>query len=523
MLRRLLASTLPALVVALAGSAAPAAAFAPPQGTDVSDFKRQFPRLESTAERVEAIYALEGLGGMEVADALLPVLKDEETDVRKAALKVLAKNDDAAVIEYLTSSLRKRDKALVAAACQILGEGRRSSARAEIERAIDKGDWTIKYRGAEALGSFAEAASIPTLLPLLKDSEPLVRIATADALRRIPDESAAAGPELVRLLDDKDWRVRAAVIAALARVRTKDALEPLVKIVESDEGRLVQDAAQTLTALVGRDFGRDAEIWRRWFEAYARDPGYRLPTLAELAKAEAAREAAPKGGTGVYKERKITEFLGVQTPSKRVMFIIDTSGSMEDLILERERYRDRNYPGFSKMDIVKEELARTIEALDSKTEFSIVTFATKVKPWKRGNLVPANPVNRNTAIDYARALQPLGGHSREELASAGLSGAAALGEGRTNTYGALMYGLGEPERGVLTKNDAPAVDTVFFLSDGKPSVGDLVDTDDILQAVREANGSRKITIHVLAIGEFEKGFMKNLAEQNGGVFVDLGK
>ena len=31
------------------------------------------------------------------------------------------------------------------------------------------------------------------------------------------------------------------------------------------------------------------------------------------------------------------------------------------------------------------------------------------------------------------------------------------------------------------------------------------------------------TIHTIAIGEFQKDFMRKMAEDNGGVFVDLGK
>jgi len=32
-----------------------------------------------------------------------------------------------------------------------------------------------------------------------------------------------------------------------------------------------------------------------------------------------------------------------------------------------------------------------------------------------------------------------------------------------------------------------------------------------------------VKIHTIAIGEFQKDFMRKIAEQNGGTFVDLGK
>jgi len=37
------------------------------------------------------------------------------------------------------------------------------------------------------------------------------------------------------------------------------------------------------------------------------------------------------------------------------------------------------------------------------------------------------------------------------------------------------------------------------------------------------NELRKVVIHTIAIGEFQKDFMRKIAERNGGVFVDLGK
>ncbi|MBL8694699.1 MAG: HEAT repeat domain-containing protein [Planctomycetes bacterium] len=509
-----------------AAALGPAVATCRAQSEEVADFKRVYAKKENVKERIEAIFTLDGVKGREAAEALLPCFKDENGDIRNAAAQTLVKNDAPEAVALLMETLKK-DKVLRPWACLVLGLGARKEARAEVEKLAQAkdADFSAKYRAAEALGRMGDPASIPVLLPLASDSVADVRIAVADALGRIKDETASAGPALITLLGDKEWRVRAAAIHSLAVVRTKDALEPLVNIVAGDEGRLIDDAAKTLKTLTGLDYGGDGPQWKRWLNAYGKDPKYHLPTIQELAKLAAARQQKA-GGTGVYPDRKITEFLGVKTPSKRVMFIIDVSGSMEDLILEKERYKDQNYPGYRKIDIVKEELARTLERLDSKTEFSIVTFATKVRPWKKGQLQQANVVTKTTAMDYVRGLEPIGGHSKEELAAAGLGGAANLAEGKTNTHAALLFGLGNPARGVLTKSDSnntPPVDTIFFLSDGKPSTGELVDTDDILAAIREANQKLKITIHVLAIGEFEKNFMKKLAEENGGVFVDLGK
>ena len=87
----------------------------------------------------------------------------------------------------------------------------------------------------------------------------------------------------------------------------------------------------------------------------------------------------------------------------------------------------------------------------------------------------------------------------------------------------MKTGKEAPRTGGETRDYKVDVDTIFFLSDGRPTVGDFTDPDDILREVKSANELRKVKLHTLAIGEFQKDFMKKLAEQNEGTFVDLGK
>ena len=41
--------------------------------------------------------------------------------------------------------------------------------------------------------------------------------------------------------------------------------------------------------------------------------------------------------------------------------------------------------------------------------------------------------------------------------------------------------------------------------------------------LENGNAAIEVVIHTIAIGEFQKNFMRRLAEQNGGSFVDLGR
>ncbi|MGB0333224.1 MAG: hypothetical protein ACPGPE_15550, partial [Planctomycetota bacterium] len=89
-----------------------------------------------------------------------------------------------------------------------------------------------------------------------------------------------------------------------------------------------------------------------------------------------------------YSIKNASNFVGVETPSRSILFVIDVSGSMEDLVVDREQFQDGDYPSWARMDIVKTELARTIEGLESYVKFGIISFATDTKRWKK-KLVPA--------------------------------------------------------------------------------------------------------------------------------------
>jgi hypothetical protein len=299
-------------------------------------------------------------------------------------------------------------------------------------------------------------------------------------------------------------------------VRHRDAIEPLIARLAAEEGRLQPDIAQALGEITGRDLGVRIELWQQFWTAAKAT--FQIPTDEELAKlrAKQAERRAP------YKAGGQTAYHGVETPSRAILFVIDVSGSMEQEVVDKDRYKDGGYPSYQRIDIVKTELARTIERLEPFVRFNVIAFATEVKSWKK-DLVGANVLNKSSASEFVLKLEALGGSSKDDLAAAGLIGTANLGAGKTNTHGALMTALSAQDRGAKDKAYQVEVDTIFFLSDGRPSVGDFVDPDDIRHSVREANELRKVVLHTIAIGEFEKDFMRQLAEENGGVFVDLGR
>jgi len=57
------------------------------------------------------------------------------------------------------------------------------------------------------------------------------------------------------------------------------------------------------------------------------------------------------------------------------------------------------------------------------------------------------------------------------------------------------------------------------LSDGDPTAGRIIDQDDILREIRRMNRLRQIVIHTISFGA--SPFLKRLAEQNGGQYVEI--
>ncbi|MCK5579287.1 MAG: hypothetical protein KAI63_07175, partial [Planctomycetes bacterium] len=65
------------------------------------------------------------------------------------------------------------------------------------------------------------------------------------------------------------------------------------------------------------------------------------------------------------------------------------------------------------------------------------------------------------------------------------------------------------------------VDTIFILSDGKPTYGKYVYKKNFLENLKKNNRYRKIVVHTVLTGRTgtEAKFMKDIAEVTGGMFM----
>jgi len=208
---------------------------------------------------------VEALLAHELADALVRIgspsvpvliqrLKDEDSDVRKAACSALGKLGDPSAIPALIEALKGRDRDVPRAACDALVQIGSAAVPALIKAATSNPSPSARCGACEALGKLGDPAAIPALIKalkdrggyLLKDSDSLYRDAymrvcekASEALGELGDPSAV--PALIKAAGDPSDRVRPAAYSALVRIG-KPAVPVLIDALK-DRSRYVRRRA----------------------------------------------------------------------------------------------------------------------------------------------------------------------------------------------------------------------------------------------------------------------------------------
>jgi HEAT repeat protein len=370
-----------------------------------------------------------------------------------------------------------------------------------LDRAAMKDDAAVARRVLDAALLRNPATSAPEIAKRgMSDADATVRLAVLQAFADRKDR-AFLDPS-IKALSDPAWAFRQAAARALAALGDAKAVVPIITAMAAEDGRLLEDYADALSKLTGASLGPNPDAWKRWYDDHK----------AELA-AKGAGAAAPKPSkAGPLGEAM--DYYGIKTRSRKLMFLIDCSGSMNEVIGQAGVVTGGGMQG-KKIDIAKTMLKAAIARLDPGTSFNVIVFNTDARQLAEG-MVKATDDEKfkmNERVD--------------EL----------VGRGGTYTYGALRlaFGLANPN----ATPSAPAVDTIFLLSDGAPTEAAFedaveakpMDPEKILSSVKQWNPFRAVKIHTIAIdprldshtvGAKFVTFMRTLAEQNGGTYTAVG-
>lgn len=530
----------------------------------------------SQDKRETAIRALGRLNTPAAVDALIPLLGDPFEHIRELTILVLAGGDpvrhypgvrDATALARLVDAGLAHDNPIARKnACEAIARlGQNPAIRGKVDdmiarlgrerdesvkvaivgalarignatpKVVDELDKLVKRgRGAEKPAAIIALARLQKFemldtTRLIRDRDPAIKAATLDACamvnqklaetidevakdRRADDMAKIAAIEALVPLhatnadkalefaaqfvtDAGSWRARATAMDALVHMWDKRAIPLLIARLEAETGRLKLDAFLRLRFLTAREAGMDPAPWKTWWNAQGANFQLRQKP-----------EPGPLGydftSTDFGNERASAAFFNIPVVTKSLYFIFDASGSMGNPATNR--------PGSPrKIEYAAAKARETLDNLPDDARYNLVLYryfsaypprtalevAFPDRPLRDNETPPLVPVNRRTTQrveDFIRSIQ-IGGWG--------------------DYWGTINAAMQNPD-----------VDTVFFLTDGKPTRGEYIRTDEFLAALKERNRFRRLVVNtVVTTGGVggDADFMKKLAIATGGLFVQV--
>ena len=156
--------------------------------------------------------------------------------------------------------------------------------------------------------------------------------------------------------------------------------------------------------------------------------------------------------------------------------------------------------GKTKLERAREELTKTLDALDSEVRFNVILFNDAIFTFS-DHLVKAAAEEKKKARRFFEKAEADDG---------------------TNIFDALNAALDIKSMGLVDRfGEDIDLDTIFLLSDGVPTSGIVIDPEEIVRIVSRANALSKIKINTIYLGDEASRFMFELAENNFGQYIHI--
>ena len=303
-----------------------------------------------------------------------------------------------------------------------------------------------------------------------------------------PSASRISGAyaELVRAdLVSPDWRTASRAVSLQTPLSNEVALPPLIEALAIWKARARAGAQslrvrfelrRALRARSGRAFGLEPEDWRAWW-ASMRGGG--------------SRGVAPQS-IGGPQESTEASFFGIRPASDRIVFVLDRSGSMNEIFAgtvgvgeraPRKRWKE-----------AQEQLFGFLEAIGPTARFDVILFHTIPEIWE-GQLVPADA-----------------SHVQDLRAWLGLQ----VPNGGTRLRPAIESALRVDAHGQVDLAHLEA-DTVIVLCDGETEEG----AAWIGPFLQEHLPTTRVVFHGVQVGPGGDESLERLAKESHGDFVRI--
>ncbi|MHC4939472.1 MAG: vWA domain-containing protein [Planctomycetota bacterium] len=256
-------------------------------------------------------------------------------------------------------------------------------------------------------------------------------------------------------------------------------------------------------------------------------------------------------------------FFGVEATGDRIGFLLDLSDSMLEPLTPAERLDARRVAAEgidwkkvrTRFDLAKVFLEQYLRALPKSVSFAVIGFGDEAVALKSGRkLHPATKGNVNAALREIGKIKPWG---KDKLHPHGQL------RGATNIHGAFRVAfrvttgrsLRDPAF-IDPAGWAKGFDTIFLLSDGRPTTDDFGANDEhkggkvtvnpetgetrdsgggsasfrgpyarsnhLAEDVERMNLFRKAEIHAIGMGSADRNLMRRLARSSFGLYRDFG-
>ncbi len=446
------------------------------------------------------VRGLDKVDDVKTARVVISRLDHASDLVRESIQVVLGETKNPDVLAYLrTEALDDPNTLVRAGVAHVLGHLKLAEARERLEALLSDRQWLVRAEAAWALGQIHDDKSYPTLLRALQSehtAKTWMLVADAAASYGRPDRAATLA--IIPYLSHRDWQVRVTAARALARIGTEEALDALIDRFNKEGGRLYRELYAALKVIARDDLGKNPETWRKWWDTQKAEHGGLGPQpekRAELGDEYGKPEPPGPDDPGYYGQRIFSHSVG---------FVLDTSGSMKTTIHIPEVAAKGlgNLPqSGTRFDLAKQVLTEALQKLDPQVRFNLVFFSTDVRPWKK-RLMPATPGNVSAAIGAVKAQQA---------------------DGETNIHGALLAALGLLDKPTIEADLDPIPDTVYFLTDGSPTRGEITQSETLLAWFASLNRFAKVELHVIAMGNLgvDLPFLERLAKAGDGTFTHV--
>ena len=204
---------------------------------------------EDFGERIRGLNQLRQIDSQVAFEMLQPLIADENTRVRYAAvsqLDTLGLNDKDASLALLRDRLfNDPEPDVQAAAADAIGGLKLTEAFGDLNKVYhETSEWLVQFSIIAALGELGDTASFELLEEALHSNNNLLQTAAIGSMGELGDKRAI--PLLKNFVEHEDWQIRFRLVQALGRLGGEEAQAAIAKLAEDESEQVAQEAKNNL-------------------------------------------------------------------------------------------------------------------------------------------------------------------------------------------------------------------------------------------------------------------------------------